>query len=37
MAALENELANLKNEVQYNGNLGGIKEMLAEKADLKTV
>ena len=37
MATLENELANLKNEVQYNGNLGGIKEMLAEKADLKTV
>ena len=37
MAALENELANFKNEVQYNGNLGGIKEMLAEKADLKTV
>ena len=37
LAALESELLNLKNEVQYNGNLNGIKELLAEKADLKTV
>ena len=37
LASLENELANLKNEVQYNGNLNGIKELLNEKADLKTV